>query len=102
MATKLKWEVMRKSGDKTWYQTYLRSRHWRQLRKRKLSQLKYKCEKCAYVDRFQDEKRGYRLHLHHLTYERVGHEALSDLQGLCARCHRAAHRPRLLNLFSRK
>jgi 5-methylcytosine-specific restriction endonuclease McrA len=30
------------------------------------------------------------LEVHHLTYERLGHELMSDLQILCADCHPAA------------
>jgi hypothetical protein len=32
-----------------------------------------------------------RLHAHHLTYERLGCEALDDLVLLCLRCHLIAH-----------
>ena len=31
------------------------------------------------------------LHLHHLTYERVGQEELTDLSPLCGDCHRMIH-----------
>lgn len=32
-----------------------------------------------------------KLHVHHLTYARRGHERLSDLVTLCASCHAAVH-----------
>ena len=34
---------------------------------------------------------AYRLEVHHLTYERVGHEHPDDLIVLCPACHAAAH-----------
>jgi 5-methylcytosine-specific restriction endonuclease McrA len=35
-----------------------------------------------------------RLELHHLTYDRLGHEWPSDLKILCVRCHARADRER--------
>ncbi|GAA4895614.1 hypothetical protein GCM10023203_57440 [Actinomycetospora straminea] len=35
-----------------------------------------------------------RIHLHHLTYTRLGHELDRDLMWLCARCHLWPHRLR--------
>lgn len=31
------------------------------------------------------------IQLHHLTYERIGDELLTDLRPLCARCHALVH-----------
>jgi hypothetical protein len=31
------------------------------------------------------------MHVHHRTYERIGHEKLSDLCLLCGPCHRLFH-----------
>jgi 5-methylcytosine-specific restriction endonuclease McrA len=31
------------------------------------------------------------LHVHHITYDRLGNEALSDLRGLCSKCHKEVH-----------
>lgn len=91
------WQQLRKKGDRSWYAAYLRSHHWRRLRKLKLKSIRYTCEGCGYVDRYSDERRGYRLHLHHLTYARVGAEKLSDLRGLCVRCHKNEHANPLVN-----
>ena len=33
----------------------------------------------------------HKLHVHHLTYDRVGQEADSDLLVLCFQCHQKAH-----------
>lgn len=32
------------------------------------------------------------LHVHHMTYERLGHERLGDLVSLCYTCHAEVHR----------
>ena len=37
------------------------------------------------------EAHGVELHVHHLTYERVGKENLKDLVTLCRRCHTDIH-----------
>jgi len=60
---------------------YLQSAHWQEVRKRKLKQAGYKCEACG---------AKVKLDIHHLTYQRLGKERLSDLQALCRSCHRKA------------
>lgn len=40
-----------------------------------------RCEHC------QGERRCEHVHVHHLTYERLGHERMSDLMILCGPCH---------------
>jgi 5-methylcytosine-specific restriction endonuclease McrA len=65
------------------YQEYLASEHWRDTRRRKLRQAEYQCQECGC--------KGVRLHVHHLTYERLGREWDSDLKVLCENCHRDAH-----------
>lgn len=63
------------------YSAYLRSEHWRELRKRYCrSSLPQDCV-CGETE----------THLHHMTYERVGAEWLSDLTPLCRRCHALVH-----------
>jgi len=57
---------------------YLRSDHWQEVRRKKLKQAGYKCEACG---------QKVKLDIHHLTYERLGKERLSDLQALCRSCH---------------
>lgn len=64
------------------YKLYLRTKHWEQIKQRKLSQKNYKCEICG-------AKRN--LNIHHKTYERLGCEELTDLQVLCKRCHELIH-----------
>ena len=59
--------------------------YWRELRKQQRALAKGKCEGC-----------GTRLvsgawHLHHLTYERRGHEHIDDVRAICLDCHHAQH-----------
>jgi hypothetical protein len=64
------------------YTEYLKSKEWRELRKRILS-TRNKCEMCGESDT--------ELHLHHLTYENFKHEKDEDMQVLCYDCHSAIH-----------
>ena len=60
------------------YQRYLKSESWHRKRQRKFNQVGRYCEVCKSV---------HRIEVHHLTYERLGKERLSDLQVLCEDCH---------------
>jgi hypothetical protein len=60
------------------YHRYLASREWAVLKTQVRARDGGTCERCG---------RGAHAHTHHLTYERLGHERLEDLQGLCAACH---------------
>jgi 5-methylcytosine-specific restriction endonuclease McrA len=64
------------------YQAYLSSAKWRRLRNEVLLRDKHRCVKCHW---------NRDLHVHHLTYERMGDELLEDLVTLCARCHGREH-----------
>jgi len=64
------------------YQSYLRSEHWSQKKRQYLSSNSPKyCLICG----------NSQYDLHHLTYERLGNELISDLFPLCRRCHRILH-----------
>lgn len=65
------------------YDAYIKSATWKGIRKTLFQLRGAKCEKCGFG--------SYRLHIHHLTYERLCHEFLSDLQILCPQCHDAVH-----------
>lgn len=63
------------------YADYLRSSHWKRLKlEYRASNLPQECV-CGEAD----------VHLHHLTYERIGAERLSDLTPLCGPCHSMVH-----------
>jgi hypothetical protein len=73
------------------YKNYLSSPIWQEIKKRKLQQVGYKCERCG-AQYITDSG----LQVHHLTYERVGGlEKDSDLQVVCAgKCHEEADEER--------
>jgi hypothetical protein len=60
------------------YQAYLASREWRLLCEAVDKRSGGICERC--------HKHSGRAH-HHLTYARIGHERLEDLQHICDPCH---------------
>jgi hypothetical protein len=64
------------------YETYLHSPEWAERRRYKLQQAGHRCQGCD-----SDEL----LEVHHLTYDRVGHERPEDLMVLCNLCHAKEH-----------
>ncbi len=64
------------------YQAYMRSKAWRSLRVQVIKRAKGICERCEIHPV---------AHVHHKTYERFGKEPLSDLEGLCVKCHLILH-----------
>jgi hypothetical protein len=70
-------------GSSEWwanYQSYLASPEWERKRAKILAQGGYTC-RCG----------ARATQVHHLSYDRVGNEADSDLVGVCAACHAAEH-----------
>lgn len=66
------------------YVEYLNSEKWHEKRKQKAIEQDYTCEKCGKV-----VLKGF--HIHHKTYAHLGNEPLTDLQFLCANCHKDEH-----------
>jgi len=66
-----------------YYDDYLASSYWQETRKRKLELTGFVCQECGKTDTV--------LHVHHLTYERLGYELDTDLIVLCESCHRRKH-----------
>lgn len=64
-------------------QTRLRRPSWKKLRQTILERDKYLCQRC---------KKTKARDVHHLTYDRLGHELQSDLMSVCRPCHRKIHR----------
>lgn len=64
------------------YQAYLNSSGWRTVRNRALKRAGWQCSKCP-------ARRD--LHVHHVTYERLGMERDADTEVLCVMCHRSEH-----------
>ena len=61
---------------------YMRSEQWKELKLQVLTLQNNQCKLCSST---KD------LHLHHLTYERLGEEELSDFVVLCSVCHQLQH-----------
>lgn len=64
------------------YQRYLGSSAWANVRAQALKRDSNRCRACGATKR---------LHVHHQTYARFGHEALDDVVTLCETCHAAVH-----------
>lgn len=64
------------------YTTYMQSPEWRKVRDRALEFWKCRCCICFGLDQVE---------VHHRTYERLGHEWLSDVVCLCKPCHALFH-----------
>lgn len=62
--------------------SYNKTAHWQDLRIRALGLAGDECFRCSSCND---------LHVHHITYEHLGEEKMSDLQVLCASCHRKEH-----------
>ncbi len=71
------------TNDKRDYyrQEYLKSDHWRELKKRKLS-INDHCEKC---------NSDIHLDVHHIDYKNLYDVELTDLETLCRKCHTIKH-----------
>jgi len=82
---KLFGSIARKLNWRWWYRhCYLNSPHWKFTRwKKKFWMMitigRVWCEKCGSTQRLQ---------IHHITYSRIGHERMDDLQVICSKCHR--------------
>lgn len=61
---------------------YLLTPEWREKREQRMELDSYRCFRCQSEDR---------LNVHHITYERLGRERMSDLVTLCWSCHRKEH-----------
>jgi hypothetical protein len=60
------------------YRAYLKSPAWQETRKKALAYHGRKCARCG---------TRFRLQVNHLTYERLGHERMTDLNILCKKHH---------------
>lgn len=61
---------------------YMITEQWKQLKLERLRIAQNKCESCGST---------HNLHLHHITYERLTQELISDLVILCEECHQRQH-----------
>ena len=61
---------------------YMSSVAWQLKREMVLARDKHSCRSCTSLDR---------LEVHHITYQRLGNEKLSDLVTVCRDCHQKIH-----------
>ncbi|HYH69134.1 MAG TPA: hypothetical protein VD866_30855, partial [Urbifossiella sp.] len=61
------------------YRAYLKSDRWQQTRKKAFARHGRRCAVCG---------TKWRLQVHHLTYERLGHEQTGDFRILCRKHHK--------------
>ena len=64
------------------YNEYLKTDHWKSVRKDALKRSKYRCQLC---------NNNTSLQVHHRTYENLGNEHYGDLIALCQTCHEKHH-----------
>jgi hypothetical protein len=79
------WQRLRDEHNERWwafYEEHLASDYWRDIRRRVMERCAGMCEGCG--------KRPA-IHVHHLTYARLGHEMLFDLAAVCVPCHESIH-----------
>jgi len=80
-------QFIKAEGSQKWwdlYTLYLHSSAWNNKRSYVFRKKGRHCARCR--------RSKHSLQVHHLTYERVGNERLSDLQPLCYKCHQDAHK----------
>lgn len=65
------------------YEDYINSRAWQENRRQAFRHYGRKCQQCGRSDLV--------LNVHHLTYQRFGHEKMRDLKILCDDCHKVLH-----------
>jgi 5-methylcytosine-specific restriction endonuclease McrA len=62
------------------YRSYLKSDAWKKKRQQVFAYYGKRCYACRKAPKV--------LHVHHLTYARLGRESVKDLIPLCVPCHR--------------
>ena len=73
------------------YDKYLETPHWKAFQKQVYEEQRRRlghnrCERCPDAGPMKET-----LHVHHLTYERLGQELLSDVLIICRDCHKRIH-----------
>ncbi|HUS50495.1 MAG TPA: HNH endonuclease signature motif containing protein [Candidatus Paceibacterota bacterium] len=76
----------KKKWTRFYYDVYIKSTYWQEIRSILIEEVEYKCEDCG---KLKEEK--YLLQCHHITYENLGRELRKDLVVLCKECHRLRH-----------
>lgn len=74
----LAWWYLRRHRGWVDLPRYYKTAHWIAIRNQKRREGHYRCERCGSKER---------LEVHHITYARLYHERMNDLQLLCRFCH---------------
>lgn len=91
MNTAIVWLLQFILPRRYWYRNfYLRSKHWRAIRRKKLESVGYRCEKSG-IPMYSGTNQFTMLDVHHLTYDRLFRERLEDLQVLTRNAHMLEH-----------
>lgn len=64
------------------YDDYLKSKHWKRVRRRAVKRAGNRCQLCNGV---------FDLNVHHNNYDRLGKERKPDVVVLCRQCHERFH-----------
>ena len=67
------------------YDDYMKSVEWDEKRSLRFRMDGFRCFQCGSAKNLQ---------CHHITYERLGNERMSDLITLCSECHKRLHEPK--------
>jgi len=78
----LKCRFYERGSNPVAYAEYLRTPEWARKRRLAIKKADFRCERCG---------SAVNLEVHHLTYDRLGHELLTDLVVLCHNCHSTIH-----------
>lgn len=76
---------------RAYYKDYIKSRQWYARRERWEQEALKQCDGSLSCLGCGEPWTGRCGDLHHLTYERIGHEAATDLVPLCRGCHSMLH-----------
>ncbi len=76
-------EFQEKKLSQFQYSQYLKTKHWKKIKKRILLRARFACELC--------QSPLLPIHIHHKTYVRRGKELDEDLIALCKKCHWKQH-----------
>jgi len=95
-ATKKKSQNKPKDPAYAAYQKYIKSKEFKELRKKVLQRDGFRCQVCGRtIEEISDSGKKLSLQCHHKSYEHVGkhnEEEFNDLITLCNVCHNAMHK----------
>lgn len=82
-------ETVKRKKKTPKYHDHIKSKKWRQFRKKIMKKRGNICECCG---------AKYNLTLHHLTYKNLGYEEPKDVRLLCFDCHCIEHEDKYLSM----